>query len=412
MLSPKSTRVAGAFLALVSVATLGVIANAQLGGTGGVRVPYQGALYHGGNPVDGTADFAFDIYNSPTGGGLCQSVEVPQTQVAAGQFSVVLSLSESCVRGRDLYVEIAVDGVQLPGRQRIHNAVAASTSGTGDFHVEGELLVTGEVGASSVDAPLISAGDFFTDSVRSEGPVVVQTGNTDTGPIESGLSFLVTGSMGAGSSADDGGFEVRHDNQTQGVGVGYNSIYATGTNADQDLNLRSRGNGRLRLNPTGQVTTVSAQQNNDGSISTYERSLQRLFIVAPFVNRRYRSYVPLSESLMLEYCGDQDGCTITVRMRNFGGNAGDQTAASRGPFHFDYGDLVNGNQRAWRTARADSSGRDGDGIVAHILNEWDCYFTDGQYFGGNTSTNDNGRGLGLLNTGDTYAATCELIIDD
>lgn len=62
-----------------------------------------------------------------------------------------------------------------------------------------------------------------------------------TGTHGSGLALYVTGDMGEGS----GGLEVRHSNGTQGVGLGYNTIYATGTLADQDLTISSRGAGKL-----------------------------------------------------------------------------------------------------------------------------------------------------------------------
>jgi hypothetical protein len=52
------------------------------------------------------------------------------------------------------------------------------------------------------------------------------------------------------SSATAPILEVRHDNQTQGVGIGYATIYATGSDASQDLTVTSRGTGNVLLNPT------------------------------------------------------------------------------------------------------------------------------------------------------------------
>lgn len=47
---------------------------------------------------------------------------------------------------------------------------------------------------------------------------------------------------------DSDGVEIRHSNATQGLGFGYNTIYATGTNANQDLGLKPRGTGRVVVN--------------------------------------------------------------------------------------------------------------------------------------------------------------------
>lgn len=62
-----------------------------------------------------------------------------------------------------------------------------------------------------------------------------------TGTHGSALPFYATGSVGSASS----GFEFRHSNGTQGVGLGYNTVYAAGSNAIQDLGLASKSTGNL-----------------------------------------------------------------------------------------------------------------------------------------------------------------------
>lgn len=42
-----------------------------------------------------------------------------------------------------------------------------------------------------------------------------------------------------------GGAEFRHSNQSQGIGIGYDSIYCTGSNANQAFNFINRGNGQV-----------------------------------------------------------------------------------------------------------------------------------------------------------------------
>lgn len=56
------------------------------------------------------------------------------------------------------------------------------------------------------------------------------------------VGLYVTGDMGP----DSGGVEFRHDNGTQGVGIGFNTLYATGSNTNVDLNLKSKGSGVVR----------------------------------------------------------------------------------------------------------------------------------------------------------------------
>ena len=389
---------------------------AQLGGTEGIVLPYQGTLYQDGAPVTGMVDFEFPIFNVATGGSACQVIAAPQTAVASGTFTAKLNLSDTCVRGLDVYLGTVVSGVTLPGRQRVYPGLGASTSGTGDFHVTGNLAAQ-EINAAAlttdlVDTVAVVSGTVDAESLEVTGPTVIRAGSTPTTSIEPGKVLVVTSVMGAGSQGD-GGVEFRHDNLTQGVGIGYAGIYATGTNPSQPLHINSRGTDPLHLNTSASAPTLVGSQNLSVSGSSrYSRSLERLRVIAPFTTSRYRSYTAIPESTLLAYCGDGDGCTISFRMVNCGSAPQDRTAASRGPMHFDYGETVNGNQRAWRISNTDAAGLDGNGGVNHVIQFWDCYFTDAVYSQGSTAASDGGRGMGLLNTGNSYSAECQMIIDD
>jgi hypothetical protein len=65
-----------------------------------------------------------------------------------------------------------------------------------------------------------------------------------------------------GILADNNGIEFRHSNGTQGLGFGYNTIYATGSNANQDLGLKPRGTGRVIS--FGPLQVSGAQLQLDG----------------------------------------------------------------------------------------------------------------------------------------------------
>ena len=70
------------------------------------------------------------------------------------------------------------------------------------------------------------------------GKLHVQT-EARTGTEGSGDGIYVTANLGEYFS----GSEFRHSNQSQGTGIGYAGIYATGSNTNQDLNIVSRGTG-------------------------------------------------------------------------------------------------------------------------------------------------------------------------
>ncbi len=68
--------------------------------------------------------------------------------------------------------------------------------------------------------------------------------------------LYITGDFGT----DSDGIEFRHNNGTQGIGFGYNTIYATGSNANQDLALKARGTGQVNVTSTLQADTLQANK--------------------------------------------------------------------------------------------------------------------------------------------------------
>ena len=88
------------------------------------------------------------------------------------------------------------------------------------------------------------------------------TNNTRAGSHATGRPLYVTGNVGA----YDNGVEFRHSSGTQGIGVGFNGIYAAGSDANQDIGLvakgtsgvyfRTNGAERMRLDASGNLSTT------------------------------------------------------------------------------------------------------------------------------------------------------------
>ncbi|NCS27217.1 MAG: tail fiber domain-containing protein [Microcystis aeruginosa F13-15] len=84
-------------------------------------------------------------------------------------------------------------------------------------------------------------------------------------------SLYITGDF----NADNDGVEFRHSNGTQGIGFGFNTIYAAGSAANQDLGLKPKGTGEVKvagnLSVSGivkaQALTVSSNLSVTGSVS-------------------------------------------------------------------------------------------------------------------------------------------------
>jgi hypothetical protein len=116
-----------------------------------------------------------------------------------------------------------------------------------------------KVGTSGTADVTITGPTTHTAAVR------VQTGATSNAATASGKPMFISGVIGDGT-AGAGGLEVRHDNLTQGIGIGYNTIYATGSTPDQSVQLKARGAGTINLlSPVTMSGDLSCGSNTWGS---------------------------------------------------------------------------------------------------------------------------------------------------
>jgi hypothetical protein len=130
----------------------------------------------------------------------------------------------------DASVALTVRGVDVSTRL---GELATSISGLGT----GKLNVTG--GALSGGLTLTGSLGVGVTAAASRVDIAA---TARSGAHGSNKTLYVTGDFGP-----DDGVEFRHTNGTQGVGLGFNTVYATGSNADQDLNLQARGSGSVRV---------------------------------------------------------------------------------------------------------------------------------------------------------------------
>jgi hypothetical protein len=163
---------------------LALVARASLGGVTGVVIPYQGHLDLNGTPVTAMVTMGFDIYNGVNGTPSITPCYVFNPSgpilVAGGQFTVLITgVPEVCVKASEVYLGTRVTQapdpeVALAGRQRIHPAVGAYTSGGGDFYS------TGEVTASAVTAPTVTTTNIGVSGAASFGAATRQMINLYT----------------------------------------------------------------------------------------------------------------------------------------------------------------------------------------------------------------------------------------
>lgn len=95
----------------------------------------------------------------------------------------------------------------------------------------------------------VSTGTYWDTGLKSNGEFLIGKEGGDTG-----LHIKTDGSLDIQSSGTTIG-NFRHINLTQGIGIGYNSISASGTNTDQDITISSKGNGYVNITNRLNVNT-------------------------------------------------------------------------------------------------------------------------------------------------------------
>ncbi len=95
----------------------------------------------------------------------------------------------------------------------------------------------------------------------------INAGRTGTHPATiNGL--YVTGNFDEASN----GVEFRHFNGTQGVGIGYNSIYATGGSENQNLNIIPKGTGNVGIGTTSPHHLLDLGSSFGAKLALYQNA--------------------------------------------------------------------------------------------------------------------------------------------
>ena len=116
-------------------------------------------------------------------------------------------------------------------------------------------------------------GDISLKAKGTIGSLIFSTNGLERMRIFGDGKLYVTGDIGSSN-----GFEFRHSDETQGIGFGFNTIYATGSLADQDLGLKARGTGGDLNFITNNLERMRIQGNGSVGIGT-SSPLQKLHVV-------------------------------------------------------------------------------------------------------------------------------------
>jgi hypothetical protein len=156
--------------------------------------------------------------------------------------TVLMTLSSSPLAGR--------------GTLDVGGSVSAKSLSANDAVSAATLAVTGAGAAKSFDIRTVARSG-------SGHPTVLP-------------SLYVTGDFPDARPAEGAapGVEFRHSNGTQGIGFGYNTIYATGSNTDQPLRLQARGASNVAITGNGNLEVPGTLYlGNEWTVTTSATSL-------------------------------------------------------------------------------------------------------------------------------------------
>lgn len=148
--------------------------------------------------------------------------------------------------------------------------------------------------------------------------VDISTGVARSGTHSSNMALYVTANSGANSA----GVEFRHANGTQGIGFGYNTIYASGSNANQDLSMASKGTGVLTFQ-TSSTERLRIQSNGNIGVGTTGAS-QKLDVNGSI---RIRGGSPAAGKVLVSGA-DGTGTWTTLNGSGYGDNLGNHAATA------------------------------------------------------------------------------------
>jgi len=346
---------------------------------------YQGTLRDAnGDLINGTVNLTLKIHTAVTGGNAVHSESYTNVNVRNGLFNVVVGdakpIAPTVFDNYPLYLGLSVnqDPEMLP-RQRLHpvpyamQSSSAQTAVTANNLAAGggvpNLVTLGTAGASEIGfAP---NGGKITNSA---GGLTLNGGAnpkvSTAGALAVGGDLTVDGSWNAGAIHDIG-----------------DSNDFTG-----DSNVRS----------------------------TYPVSINRYVVEAPD-NGASPDTVKVDDTILTQFCQDEDGCSVSLYMRDWDVAHEGGLLAGAGPFRMSLATEA-GGKRQWAiydtTGNVPTLGFDKDGSVGHLMNVFNsCYFTDGEH--NNAAGSDGAIGFGLLNwfgafsgAYDSTNMTCVLIIED
>jgi len=338
---------------------------------------YQGTLRDAnGDLMNGTVTLTIKLYATVTGGSALHSESFTNVTVRTGLFSVVVgdaaAIAPTVFDNYPLYLGLSVnsDSEVLP-RQRLHPVPYAMQANRAQSAVTANNLPAG--GGVPNLITLGAAGASEIGFAPNGGKI---TNNASGLTLSGGTSNVVT--------------------------------------IAGDLTVNGHWNA-------GAIHDIGDSNGGANQRATYPVNISRYVVEAPD-NGSAPDTIPVDNALITQFCQDEDGCQVSLYMRNWDSAHEGGLLAGAGPFRMSLTPTDNNGKRQWAIyepmGATPTLGADKDGTVGHLMNVYNsCFFTDGEYT--NAQSSDGALGFGLINwfgafsgAYDSVNMTCVLIIED
>jgi hypothetical protein len=412
-------------------------------------IPLQGTLYDAdGAPVNGVRAVEFSLYDAADGGSLLWSDTVPVT-FTEGLFTSYLGTdtvlpTSIFAENSTVWAAVTLDGGDELGRFQV---ATSPFSGFADYCGLAAELDPFAI-SIIVDDTLTEAAGLFselghrtpwstidgipagfadgTDNVLTESEVDAYANNNGYLTSSSNLAWArLTGVPAgfadgtdndsfAGISCPEGQTIVRNSGNWGCTTIGDITAVVAGTGLSGGATV---GSATLNVNfaGTGSANTAARSDHEhfdlvrviDGvaqPAETWNPTRYHYTVTSATAGRTF----DIPQSVIIDLCGDADGCQVIMGMTRWDSTAKTETAARQ--FRFYYSPASG----RWRASDTDTNDIDGDGGRTHVRDIYNhCYFTDGPYVNF-ASQGDPARGMHLLMTNEYNGTqrTCEITFMD
>lgn len=246
-------------------------ANAGLNVVGGALTVGASPLAQNQNLlVNGTAQAKMFMLAAPAGdtSPVITSRVIPSGQGASNESTELILYHGDNASGSGYgpdYITLRAPAIRL----QTYASVASpsidnnATSNTRiDIDSFGAITATG---ATTFTSTLTTTGLLSANAGLTVAGTATVNGVANIAQVPRSGSHLASplGAYITGEFTDSAGVEFRHSNGSQGIGFGYNTIYATGSNPEQVLRLKARGTSPVEVAGNLSVTGLISGPSND-----------------------------------------------------------------------------------------------------------------------------------------------------